>query len=139
MKLNFCGRVMLMPERMDKPGTMLIDDRPCPTHQIVDEPRGYSVRMGLNFWSVALEALSSRPVRSSAKENEDGAPAPTRTGDRLLRRQMLYPPELRAHRFHRSEASDLLASIGFISYACNGTFDTACVQLIEKIHNRARA
>ena len=28
---------------------------------------------------------------------EDGAPGPIRTGDPLLRRQMLYPTELRAH------------------------------------------
>jgi hypothetical protein len=31
-------------------------------------------------------------------ENEkNGRPGPIRTGDPLLRRQMLYPPELRAH------------------------------------------
>ena len=30
-------------------------------------------------------------------DRKNGAPGPTRTGDPLLRRQMLYPPELQAH------------------------------------------
>ena len=43
--------------------------------------------------AVAARALNSE--RSAAKA--DGAPAATRTRDPLLRRQMLYPTELRAH------------------------------------------
>jgi hypothetical protein len=31
------------------------------------------------------------------KRKKNGRPGPIRTGDPLLRRQMLYPPELRAH------------------------------------------
>jgi hypothetical protein len=34
---------------------------------------------------------------------QNGAPAATRTRDPLLRRQMLYPTELRAHKGSKSE------------------------------------
>ena len=66
MKLNFCGRVMLLPVQMDQPGTMLLDGKPCPTHQIVDAPRGYTVCMGEQFWGAALETISSCPVQENA-------------------------------------------------------------------------
>jgi hypothetical protein len=69
MKLNFCGQRMTLPEQMDEPGTMLMDGKPCPTHQIVDAPRGYVVRTGNEFWMQALETLSSSVVKESAEHD----------------------------------------------------------------------
>jgi hypothetical protein len=38
-----------------------------------------------------------------SRKEKFGAPGPTRTGDLLLRRQMLYPPELQARVFENLE------------------------------------
>jgi hypothetical protein len=54
------GNTITMPRDITTPGTMLVDDMPCPTHQIVDTGESYVLRTGQQFWGRMLELLSSR-------------------------------------------------------------------------------
>jgi hypothetical protein len=53
---------------------------------------------------------------------QNGAPAATRTRDPLLRRQMLYPTELRAHKSSKSELSAQNETMFDISTVIFNTF-----------------
>ena len=53
------GSVIEMPRDITRPGTMLVDGKACPTHQIIDCTDGFIVMTGETFWMRVLEALSS--------------------------------------------------------------------------------
>jgi type IV secretory pathway TrbL component len=56
------------------------------------------MNLGLNWIDEAqsISASTRHDALSAESEGFSGRPGRTRTGDPLLRRQMLYPPELRA-------------------------------------------
>ena len=65
-----------------------------------EEPRGRTARESELPGRSTGSGQKPRGIKSGVKEPENGAPGASRTRDPLLRRQLLYPTELRAHYIH---------------------------------------
>ncbi len=64
----------------------------------------------MNGASVLYESRKPSDTLSEMREKKTGAPGRIRTADPLVRSQMLYPAELRAHggELHEDDVADLL-------------------------------
>ena len=113
--------------------------RLCTQPKTEAETKSRSISQCLGNYCSALEkSFRKQPgkifarlaIFAIAKVGESGAPGQIRTGDILLRRQMLYPTELRAHRYWilpltGFSATDVSGAVGKRRpYSVN--FSTAC-------------